>query len=145
MDQDEFRILLLFFSFFVDLLSSTPTNGTKEINPVINARQLYKSCMNESNIEVDGVEPILEIINNEFGGWPILDGPSWNSSNFNLTNLLLKLRQYDDGIFFSVTTATNQENSSIYDIEVNRRRGFFSLNSMMYHLARSRNTRSSGK
>lgn len=81
--------------------------------------------MNESNIEVDGLETILEIIDKEFGGWPILDGPSWNSSNFNLTNLLLKLRQYDDGIFFSVNTATNQENSSIYDIEVNRRRVFF--------------------
>lgn len=102
----------------VDLLSTSRANGTKDINPVLNARQLYESCINETNIEVDGIEPILQIINTEFGGWPILDGPTWNSSNFNLANLLLKLRHYDDGIFFSVNTATNQANSSIYDIEL---------------------------
>ena len=111
----------------VDLLSTSRANGTKDINPVLNARQLYESCINETNIEVDGIEPILQIINTEFGGWPILDGPTWNSSNFNLANLLLKLRHYDDGIFFSVNTATNQANSSIYDIEVKERRFSFRL------------------
>lgn len=67
---------------------------------------------------MDGVEPVLSILNNEFGGWPILQGEEWNASNYNLFDLLLKLRAYDDGIIFSVVTATNQENSSVYDIEV---------------------------
>lgn len=74
--------------------------------------------MNETAIEVDGVEPILNILNEEFGGWPILEGANWNASNFNLTNLLLKIRQYDNEIMYRIDTAVNQENSSVYDIEV---------------------------
>lgn len=77
--------------------------------------------MNETNIEIDGVEPILSILNNEFGGWPILQGAEWDNSTFHLLNLLIKLRQYDDGFFFSVDTGTNEENSSAYDIEVRER------------------------
>jgi len=102
----------------IDLLSSTPSNATIEPKAVTNARNLYDSCIDEANIEIDGVEPVFSIINNEFGGWPILLGASWNASTFNLTNLLVKLRQYDDGIMYSVITATNQENSSAYDIEL---------------------------
>ena len=67
---------------------------------------------------MDGVEPVLSILQDEFGGWPILNGSNWNPLTFNLTNLLIKLRQYDDGILYSVATNTNQENSSVYDIEV---------------------------
>jgi len=102
----------------IDLLSTPAANGTVEPKAVINARNLYASCMNETAIEVDGVEPILNILNEEFGGWPILEGANWNASNFNLTNLLLKIRQYDNEIMYRIDTAVNQENSSIYDIEL---------------------------
>ena len=61
--------------------------------------------MDEARIEMDGVEPVLSIVNDEFGGWPILQGAAWNESTFNLSDLLLKLRKYDDGIIFSVDTA----------------------------------------
>lgn len=102
----------------LDLLSTDPSNETVEPKAITNARNLYHSCMDEAGIEADGVESVLSIVNNEFGGWPILMGATWNASTFNLSDLLIKLRQYDDGIIFSVDTATNQENSSIYDIEV---------------------------
>jgi membrane metallo-endopeptidase-like protein 1 len=102
----------------IDLLSSTPMNGTAEPNAILNARRLYNSCINESNIEADGVEPVLSVVENEFGGWPILQGPSWNASTFNLSDLLLKLRKYDNEIIYRIDTATNEENSSVYDIEI---------------------------
>ncbi|CAF1189094.1 unnamed protein product [Rotaria sp. Silwood1] len=102
----------------IDLLSSKPPNGTVEPNAIINARRLYDSCINEAGIETDGVESVLSIVNNELGGWPILQGHTWSPPNFNLSDLLLKLRKYDDGVIFSVNTATNQENSSVYDIEL---------------------------
>ena len=101
------------------------TAGETETNATKNARILYQSCMNETNIEVEGVDPILFIIHSEFRGWPILEGPNWNNSTYNLTQLLLKLRKYDDGLMFSITTATNQQNSSIYDIEVSIRIDFY--------------------
>ena len=114
-----FKYLLTPFNFIdLDLLSSKPHNKTVEPKAVMNARNLYGSCMDEAGIEMDGVESVLSIVNNEFGGWPILQGSAWNESTFNLSELLLKLRKYDDGFLFSVVTATNDENSSIYDIEV---------------------------
>ncbi|CAF3975020.1 unnamed protein product [Adineta steineri] len=100
----------------IDLLSSTTVPDTTAA--VAHARELYASCMNETKIELDGVEDVLTIVNNEFGGWPILQPPSRNVPGFDLTELLLKLRKYDNGIIFSIATATNQENSSAYDIEL---------------------------
>lgn len=91
---------------------------SSETNSTRNARILFDSCMNETQIELDGIEPLLFLVHQEFGSWPLIDGPSWNSSNFNLTQLLLKMRKYNDGFPYSITTSTNQENSSIYDIEV---------------------------
>ncbi|CAF4938123.1 unnamed protein product, partial [Rotaria sp. Silwood1] len=115
--QNIFNLLDTQLDFnIIDLLSSTPGNGAVEPKAVINARNLYKSCINETNIEIDGVELVLSIINTELGGWPILQGASWNVSTFNLSNLLLKLRKYDNGIVFSVATATDQKNVSVYDI-----------------------------
>jgi neprilysin len=112
------RALLHCINVHLDLLPAVPANGTVEPNAIVNARNLYRSCMNEASIETDGVEPVLSIINREFGGWPILQGAAWNASTFNLTDLLIPLRKYDNGIIYSVATQTNQENSSVYDIEV---------------------------
>ncbi|CAF3752104.1 unnamed protein product [Rotaria sp. Silwood1] len=117
--QNIFNLLDTQLDFnIIDLLSSTLGNGAVEPKAVINARNLYKSCINDTNIEIDGVELVLPIINTELGGWPILQGASWNVSTFNLSNLLLKLRKYDNGIVFSVATATDQKNASVYDIDL---------------------------
>ncbi|CAF2940107.1 unnamed protein product [Rotaria sp. Silwood2] len=117
--QNIFNLLdtQLYFNI-IDLLSSTPGNGAVEPKAVINARNLYKSCINETNIEIDDVELVLSIINTELGGWPILQGVSWNVSTFNLSNFLLKLRKYDNEIAFSVAIATDKKNASVYDIGV---------------------------
>ncbi len=83
----------------------------------MNARLLYDTCINETKIETDGIEPVLSLIN-ELGGWPILQGSSWNSSTFNLSNLLLKLRQYNYNIIFRINTDTDEKNSSATNILV---------------------------
>jgi membrane metallo-endopeptidase-like protein 1 len=102
----------------IDLLSTPSSNETIDPQAVVNARNLYSSCTNETTIEMDDVTAVISIVNNELGGWPILQGAAWNSSVFNLTDLLLKLRQYDNEIIFSVVTGTDQQNSSAYDIEL---------------------------
>jgi hypothetical protein len=73
---------------------------------------LYNSCIDEAKIDADGIEPILSLLNTELGGWPILQGSSWDSSKFNLTNLLLKLRQYSYNIIYRVHTIIDEKNSS---------------------------------
>ena len=79
--------------------------------------------MNEDNIEVEDISPILSLINDELGGWPILEGSSWSDSAIDLPSLLLKLRAYSNSIIFGMGTSTDQKNSTEYDIEVRARDG----------------------
>jgi predicted metalloendopeptidase len=101
----------------IDLLSSPPANETEELQCVMNARLLYDTCVNETKIEDDGIEPILSLIT-EFGGWPILQGASWNNATFNLSTLLLQLRQYNYNIIYRINTDVDEKNSSATDIVV---------------------------
>ncbi|CAF0761494.1 unnamed protein product [Rotaria sordida] len=102
----------------IDLLSSLPVNDTNEPKAVVNARLLYKSCIDEADIEATGVDPILSLVNTELGGWPILQGSSWSSSTFDLSNLFLKLRKYAYNIIYRVNTVVSEENSTMYNIEI---------------------------
>jgi hypothetical protein len=102
----------------IDLLSTTPANETNPLNCVVNARRLYSSCLDDVQIEIDGTHPILSFIETEFGGWPILQGSSWNSTTFNLSNLLLKLRQYNYNAVFGINTNIDDKNSSSHIIVV---------------------------
>ncbi|CAF1185487.1 unnamed protein product [Rotaria sordida] len=104
----------------IDILTPLPTNDATEPKAISNARVLYHSCINEENIEKEGIDSILLLINQEFGGWPILQGSSWNASTFNLFNLLLKLRQYSNDIIFSVDTSIDEKNSTEYEIVIGR-------------------------
>jgi hypothetical protein len=60
----------------IDLLSTTPTNETNPLQCVLNARRLYNSCVDDVQIEIYGIQPVLSFIETEFGGWPILQGSS---------------------------------------------------------------------
>lgn len=107
---------------FIDLLSVTPSNQTVEPMAIVNARRLYKSCIDEASIDADGVDSVLSLIETEFGGWPILTGSSWDNNTFDFSKLLLTLRTYSYNLFYRVNTATDEKNSSSYDIEVGLRR-----------------------
>ncbi|CAF2049942.1 unnamed protein product [Rotaria magnacalcarata] len=102
----------------VDILTPPPSNEKAEPTALDNARVLYNSCINEQNIEDEGTDTILSIVNNEFGGWPILEGSSWDNSTFNLFNLLLKLRQYNNDIIFGIGTSVDEKNSEKYDLVI---------------------------
>lgn len=109
---------LYVLSIDIDLLSETPANASEELHCVNNARALYSSCVDEAKIDEDGVEPVLSLIETEFGGWPILQGSSWNNATFNFSRLLLKLRQYNYNIIYRINTDVDEKNSSLPDIVV---------------------------
>ncbi len=109
---------LFTFVSFLDLLSSPPPNRIVEPKAITNVRRLYASCINETTIELKSVDEILSFINRELGGWPILEGSTWNHSTFNLSNLLIKLHEYNKGIIYNVNTKVDLINSSIYCIRV---------------------------
>jgi hypothetical protein len=83
----------------------------------MNARLFYDTCINETKIEIDGNGPVMSLIN-EFGGWPILQGSSWNSTTFNLSTLLFRLRQYNYNIIFRINSDIDEKNSSATNIVV---------------------------
>ena len=74
--------------------------------------------MNEDQIEAEGIEQILSLINNEFGGWPILQGSNWDDSTFDFTRLLLKLNQYKYFIIYRANSQIDDRNSSVMGIRV---------------------------
>jgi membrane metallo-endopeptidase-like protein 1 len=45
-------------------------------------RKHYRSCMDYDKLEVLGVQSLLDLLK-ELGGWPLLNGDSWESKNFN--------------------------------------------------------------
>ena len=99
-------------SLFSDLLSSSPPNGTVELKATFNARRMFNSCIDEDAIEEENVDVILSFINTEFGGWPILQGSTWNNSTFNLSRLLVKLSEYSNSVIYNVGTQIDEKNSS---------------------------------
>ena len=61
---------------------------------------------------------ILSVVNETFGGWPILHGTFWNESTFNFPRLILGLRQYNYNILYRVGTDVDEKNSSVTDVIV---------------------------
>ncbi|CAF1247586.1 unnamed protein product [Adineta steineri] len=121
----------------IDILTSSSTNDTNEPKAIINARNLYHSCINEKYIENEGINPILSLINNEFGGWPIIQS-SWNNSTFDLLNLLLKLRKYQNNIIFGLDTTTNDKHSTEYALGISQ--GDLGLGEREYYMNESKIT-----
>lgn len=112
-----------FFSSLADILSSPLPNDLSNIPSIVNARRLHDSCLNDTRIELEGVGGILALIDAEFGGWPILQGSNWNVSSFNLSNLMIKLREYNHNIIYQFSTAIDDQNSSNYFIRVRKSTG----------------------
>ncbi len=52
-----------------------------EAKPFRMARDVYKSCMDKDQIEMMGVRPLKDILK-QFGGWPVLEGDSWNDEGY---------------------------------------------------------------
>lgn len=74
--------------------------------------------MNESTIEHENIGVILSLINEEFGGWPILQGLNWNHSSFDLSRLWIQLSQYNNYIFFQFESKIDKKNSSRYRLKL---------------------------
>ncbi|CAF4106434.1 unnamed protein product [Adineta steineri] len=121
----------------VDILTSSSTNDTNEPKAIINARNLYHSCIDEQHIEDEDINPILSLINNEFGGWPIIQS-SWDNSTFDLSNLLLKLRKYSNNIIFGIDTSINEKNSTQYGLKISQ--GDLGLGEREYYMNESKIT-----
>ncbi|XP_011304084.1 phosphate-regulating neutral endopeptidase [Fopius arisanus] len=76
------------------------------------AKNLYKSCMNIPAIEEQGLKRVLGDLK-KLGGWPVLEGNSWNEQGFEWTQATYKLRQlgYPFNFFFRLSVSPDMKNS----------------------------------
>ncbi|KAK9871304.1 hypothetical protein WA026_011572 [Henosepilachna vigintioctopunctata] len=56
------------------------------------AKEFYRSCMNESSIEAEGLKWMKQIFK-RLGGWPTLEGDDWQEEDFDWKKAVHKLRQ----------------------------------------------------
>lgn len=82
-------------------------------------KKLYQSCLNKTRAEEVGLNPLKEVLE-QFGGWPVVVGDSWNESTFVWTEMIYKFRlagySIDYFVDFSVTTDLKNSTSRIIDV-----------------------------
>ncbi|KAJ8667499.1 hypothetical protein QAD02_009162 [Eretmocerus hayati] len=82
-------------------------------------RGFYNVCMNESSIDATS-EAGLQKIMEDLGGWPILVGKSWNESNFDWIEIMLKIDSLGFAMdqFFSVAVSVDSKNNSQFILQL---------------------------
>jgi hypothetical protein len=75
--------------------------------------------LNKTRAEEAGLAPLKEVLD-QFGGWPVVVGDSWNDRTFVLTDMIYKFHVagYSIDYFgdFSVTTDLKKSTSRIIDV-----------------------------
>uniref|UniRef100_A0A1Y1KG01 Peptidase M13 N-terminal domain-containing protein n=1 Tax=Photinus pyralis TaxID=7054 RepID=A0A1Y1KG01_PHOPY len=84
-------------------------------------KQMYKSCINTTAIERDGLTTIKSILR-DVGGWPVLEGQNWNSEDFNWTRSIYKLKKYGytSNYFISVSVKPTPTDNPHYVLYVSQ-------------------------
>ena len=85
-----------------------------------NAKKLFVSCLDEDTIERKGFDKLIDVINKELGGWPILNGISNYSNGYSLVNKLVSLRKYHTSQLFEVFISLNPKNPKRNILRVNK-------------------------
>ncbi|CAF1090903.1 unnamed protein product [Adineta steineri] len=127
------RLTIRLENALADFFSTSPSqNDTVEPRAIINARRLYDSCIDENAIEIEDIDVILSLVKTEFGGWPVLEGLTWNESTFDLSRLTLKLNQYNNFILYTIKSVADDKNSSVRSIRID----FSDLRENLIHLVK---------
>ncbi|XP_053209328.1 neprilysin-2-like [Panonychus citri] len=104
-----------------ELVESNQVNQDDEAIYFQMMRTIYKQCMNISEInEQSKGELIKDIV--DLGGWPLIEGPTWKSADWDWIETLKKMRSkgYDHNIFLSIYVAPDVKDNSRHLIEVDQ-------------------------
>ena len=91
-----------------------------EPEPFRLAKSLYQSCMDREKIEEKGLTPLTDVLK-RVGGWPLLEGDSWNQDGFKWFDMVYRFR--DEGfsvdylVDFSVTTDLRNSSWRTLDLD----------------------------
>ncbi|KAI5709268.1 hypothetical protein M8J76_014310 [Diaphorina citri] len=89
-----------------------------DIKPFRLAKNLYKVCMNKTQIELQGLDHMKSILKH-LGGWPVLEGDSWDEGSFSWKGSVYKFRRYGYSVdyFLDFSVGVNLKNSTERVIE----------------------------
>lgn len=96
----------------------TYSTNDKESRPFELARSLFKICMNHKQIDIDGSQPLFDVIE-KLGGWQLLNREK-HETNFKWQNLYedMLLNGFSYDYFLSVYLSTRFENDKLYTIKI---------------------------
>ncbi|XP_049801090.1 neprilysin-2-like isoform X2 [Schistocerca nitens] len=57
------------------------------------ARNLHTACTNKKRIESRGLEPLQRVLKDELGGWPAVEGDSWDETSFDWLHSIYRFRR----------------------------------------------------
>lgn len=66
------------------------------------AKKFYRSCMNETVVEMEGLRKMKDILR-DIAGWPILEGNNWVENEFDWKRITQKLRKIGCCFEFFIT------------------------------------------
>ena len=70
-------------------------------------------------IESRGEQPLLDLLH-QLGGWPVLDGASWNEERFDWVKLMANLRLLNNRVLLNQWISPDDKNSSVNVLQVRR-------------------------
>ncbi|KAK2179422.1 hypothetical protein NP493_491g01000 [Ridgeia piscesae] len=100
------------------VLLETPVDP-EEPKAITNAKNLFTSCQNMSLIESRGEQPLLDLLH-QLGGWPVLDGASWNESRFSWVQLMADLRLLNNRVLLNQWISPDDKNSSVNVLQLDQ-------------------------
>ncbi|XP_046984045.1 neprilysin-2-like isoform X1 [Schistocerca americana] len=77
------------------------------------ARDFYRACMNKPQIESRGVGPLQRVLQ-ELGGWPAVEGDSWDEAGFDWRQSVYRFRRagFSTDYFIKFSVETDHRNST---------------------------------
>ncbi|KAF5303211.1 hypothetical protein FQA39_LY10124 [Lamprigera yunnana] len=92
-----------------------------EPKPFVLLKKIYKSCMNKTAIEEDGLKTIKSILKN-LGGWPVLEGAKWSDGSFDWRQSVYKFRKigYSVDYFMDFSVGIDLKNSTHRTVDLDQ-------------------------
>ena len=88
--------------------------------PFLMAKSVFQSCMNKEKIEELGITPLKRVLR-RMGGWPLLEGNSWDKDDFKWYDMVYRFRDMgysvDYLVDFSVTTDLKNSSMRVLDLD----------------------------
>ncbi|XP_046983748.1 neprilysin-2-like [Schistocerca americana] len=76
--------------------------------------ELYSACMNKTLIESRGLAPLQRVLKEELGGWPVVEGDSWDEAGFDWLRSIHRFRRagHSTDYFLKFSVGTDYRNST---------------------------------